>query len=70
MTDLLAPLLYILDDEVEAFWCFNNLMEFSALCKPGENQVSLKHQLVSDYQITLCSHKTLFFFEGIIEIID
>lgn len=27
MSDLLAPLLYVLDDEVDAFWCFVAYME-------------------------------------------
>lgn len=27
MSDLLAPLLLVMDDEVEAFWCFQKLME-------------------------------------------
>ena len=46
MSDLLAPLLYIVDDEVEAFSCFSKLMDKSSLCKPGQNQVSVRHQLV------------------------
>lgn len=46
MTDLLAPLLSILDDEVEAFWSFTKIMDFSFLCTPGKNQVSIKNQLV------------------------
>ena len=27
MSDLLAPLLFVLDDEVDAFWCFSAYME-------------------------------------------
>lgn len=27
MSDLLAPLLYVFDDEVDAFWCFVAYME-------------------------------------------
>lgn len=46
MTDLLAPLLAVLDDRVEAFWCFTKLMDFRAVCRPGKNQESVKHQLV------------------------
>ena len=49
MSDLLAPLLYIVNDEANAFWCFTKLMEISTLCKPGRKQVSIKHQLVSSY---------------------
>ena len=27
MSDLLAPILYVVDDEVDIFWCFSGLME-------------------------------------------
>lgn len=27
MSDLLSPILYVMDDEVDAFWCFSALME-------------------------------------------
>ena len=27
MSDLLSPILYLMDDEVEAFWCFVGFME-------------------------------------------
>lgn len=27
MSDLLSPILYVMDDESEAFWCFAALME-------------------------------------------
>ena len=27
MSDLLAPILYVVDNEVDAFWCFAGLME-------------------------------------------
>ena len=47
MTDLLAPLLFVLDDDVGAFWCFAKLMEFSCISKTEHKQVTLKHQLVS-----------------------
>ena len=49
MTDLLAPLLLILDHEVEAFWCFIEVMKKSTLYTIGNNQVSVKHQLVCQH---------------------
>ena len=27
MSDMLAPILYVVDNEVDAFWCFVGLME-------------------------------------------
>ena len=27
MSDMLGPILYVVDDEVDAFWCFVGLME-------------------------------------------
>jgi len=27
MSDMLAPILYVMDNEVDAFWCFAGLME-------------------------------------------
>ena len=27
MSDMLAPILYVVDNEVDAFWCFAGLME-------------------------------------------
>ena len=27
MSDMLTPILYVVDDEVDAFWCFSGLME-------------------------------------------
>ena len=50
MTDLLAPLLLVLDDEVEAFWCFIEVMKKSTIYTIGNKQVSVRHQLV-------CHHK-------------
>ena len=47
MTDLLAPLLSVIDDEIEAFWSFTNLMESNSICRPGKSEMSIKHQLVS-----------------------
>ena len=46
MSDLLAPLLAALDDEVEAFWCFEKLVEGTAFFKPADNPVSVEKQLV------------------------
>ena len=46
MTDMLAPLLLVLEDEVEAFWCFNEVMKKSTIYTTGTNQVSVKHHLV------------------------
>ena len=47
MTDLLAPILSVVDDEVEAFWCFVNLMEFSCICKTEKKLITIKRQMVS-----------------------
>ena len=27
MSDMLAPILYVVDNEVDVFWCFSGLME-------------------------------------------
>ena len=27
MSDMLAPILYVVDSEVDAFWCFSGLMD-------------------------------------------
>ena len=27
MSDLLSPILYVMEDEVEAFWCFTSYMQ-------------------------------------------
>ena len=54
MTDLLAPLLAALDNEVEAFWCFEKLVESSAYFKPAKNSISVEKQLVSDEFKAFC----------------
>lgn len=46
MTDLLAPILSVVDDDVEAFWCFVNLMEFSCICKTEKKLITIKRQMV------------------------
>ena len=47
MTDLLAPLLASMENDVEAFWCFEKLVEGTAYFKPADNPVSVEKQLVS-----------------------
>ena len=47
MTDLLSPLLASLDNAVDAFWCFEKLVEGTAYFKPADNPVSVEKQLVS-----------------------
>lgn len=47
MTDLLAPILAVLDNEVEAFWCFTNLIHSSSNFQLKDNQISIKNQIVS-----------------------
>ena len=46
MTDLLAPLLASLEDEVMAFWCFTKLVERSVFFKPCSVSISMENQLV------------------------
>lgn len=45
MTDLLAPLLATLDDEVLAFWCFTKLVKESALFRCASTRASVEKQL-------------------------
>lgn len=48
MTDILAPILSVIDNEVISFWSFSNFMKLSSITttKTSEsNQVSLKHQI-------------------------
>lgn len=47
MTDLLAPLLATLDDEVLAFWCFTKLVDESLLSKRTSTRALVEKQLVS-----------------------
>ena len=55
MTDLLAPLLLSLEDEVMAFWCFTQLVEQSIFFKPASVSICMENQLVSFDN----SHKSL-----------
>ncbi|KAL5473150.1 hypothetical protein EMCRGX_G027598 [Ephydatia muelleri] len=45
MTDLLAPLLAILDEEVLAFWCFTKLVKESSLFRCTSTRASVEKQL-------------------------
>jgi hypothetical protein len=45
MTDLLAPLLASMENDVDAFWCFEKLVEGTAYFKPADNPVSVEKQL-------------------------
>lgn len=49
MTDLLSPLLYSLNDDVEAFYCFTVFIERTAFFKPAKDRVSLRRQMVSTF---------------------
>lgn len=42
MSDMLAPILYVVDNEVDAFWCFAGLMD---------RMVSISSSLLSDTNI-------------------
>ena len=53
MTDLLAPLLATLDSEVDAFWCFEKLVEGTAYFKPANDPVSVEKQLVNYIPLSL-----------------
>jgi len=46
MSDLLAPVLAIVQDEVDAFWCFVGLMEGSVFVTSPKDDV-MDRQLVS-----------------------
>ena len=46
MTDLLSPLLYTMDDNAEAFFCFTSVVERSPFFKPSKDRVSLRRQVV------------------------
>jgi len=60
MTDLLAPLLLSLEDEVMAFWCFTRLVEQSVFFKPASVSICMESQLVSfdKQQIIRCTGLT------------
>lgn len=45
MSDLLAPLLVMMDDEVDAYWCFVGLMEKSVFLNTPQSD--MEEQLVS-----------------------
>jgi hypothetical protein len=45
MTDLLAPLLASMESAVDAFWCFERLVEGTAYFKPADDPVSVEKQL-------------------------
>lgn len=45
MTDLLSPLLYTMDDNAEAFFCFTSVVERSPFFKPAKDRVSLRRQV-------------------------
>ncbi len=51
MTDLLSPLLFSLDDDIEAFYCFTVIVEKTAFFKPAKDRVSLRKQVVSTIAI-------------------
>eukprot|EP00057_Strongylocentrotus_purpuratus_P006731 XP_011661205.1 PREDICTED: TBC1 domain family member 15-like [Strongylocentrotus purpuratus] len=47
MSDLLSPMLIIMDDEVEAFWCLCGLMDDLQLCMNFDmEQEGMKRQLI------------------------
>ena len=52
MSDLLASVLAIVQDEVDAFWCFVELIEGSVFVTPPKDDVMDK-QLVSKENLTL-----------------
>ena len=46
MTDLLAPLLASMENDIDAFWCFEKLVKETAYFKPAKDPVSVDKQLV------------------------
>ena len=69
MSDLLAPVLLIMEDEIEAFWCFTGLMSKLVSKKPYlscivllfNDSISLKiSDLLSQSSVKKCVHETPF----------
>ncbi|XP_043210603.1 TBC1 domain family member 17-like [Amphibalanus amphitrite] len=61
MSDLLSPILFVVKDEVDAFWCFVGFMErvcgnFELTQKGMEQQFSDLHALLQVYDPTFCSY--------------
>ncbi len=54
MSDLLSPILVILDDEVDAFWCFVGFMDHIGVVGTGK-PTHEEHILIN-----LCENKRLF----------
>ena len=72
MTDLLAPLLVTLEDEVMSFWCFSKLVEQSVFFKPSSVSISMESQLVCVYVHDTCGFldEGISFFPGTVKAID
>lgn len=61
MSDLLSPILFVVKDEVDAFWCFVGFMErvssnFELTQKGMEQQFSDLHALLQVYDPTFCAY--------------
>lgn len=64
MSDLLSPLLSTIQDEVDTFWCFVGLMEFS-LFATTPTDTSMDRSLVHPFVLSLCHiyHFIIHYFE-------
>ena len=59
MNDLLAPILMIMDDEVDAFWCFASYMK-RMVGNPDEN--TWQHECGPECDVPTSDAHFLFFF--------
>jgi hypothetical protein len=61
MSDLLAPILVVMENEVDSFWCFAGFMEkvahnFEMDQQSMKTQLSQLHTLVQFLDPQLCNH--------------
>lgn len=56
MSDLLSPILFVVQNEVDAFWCFCGFMELVVRCRMGEGEWS---GTAAKYPVCTCTHTHL-----------
>lgn len=61
MSDFLAPILFVIQDEAESFWCFKGLMDrvktnFEKSMKGIKSQLAQLGELIKKYDSTLWVH--------------